>query len=185
LRALSAVAFGRGPGAFTGVRLAASVTQGLAFGAGLPVVPISDLRALAQRVLDDEPAADRVLVCNDARMHEVYSGTFERGAAGHAVAVGAECVGKPELVPLPPQWSASGGAALFAAGTGFAAYPQLRAVAAVRGIREGLWPRAAEIARLAAPEVEAGRVFTAAEALPVYLRDNVAQVPKGTSKSLI
>jgi tRNA threonylcarbamoyladenosine biosynthesis protein TsaB len=186
LRALSAVAFGRGPGAFTGVRLAASVTQGLAFGAGLPVVPISDLRALAQRVLDDEPAADRVLVCNDARMHEVYSGTFERGAAGRAVAVGAECVGKPELVPLPPQWSAPSGAALFAAGTGFAAYPQLRAVAAaVRGIREGLWPRAAEIARLAAPEVEAGRVFTAAEALPVYLRDNVAQVPKGTSKSLI
>ena len=109
LRALSAIAFGRGPGAFTGVRLAASVTQGLAFGAGLPVVPISDLRALAQRVLDDEPAADRVLVCNDARMQEVYSGTFERGAAGRAVAVGAECVGKPELVPLPPQWSAPAG----------------------------------------------------------------------------
>jgi tRNA threonylcarbamoyladenosine biosynthesis protein TsaB len=183
LRALSAVAFGRGPGAFTGVRLAASVTQGLAFGAGLPVVPISDLRALAQRVFDDEPAADRVLICNDARMHEIYSGTFERGAAGRAVAVGEERVGKPELVPLPPQWSAPGGAALFAAGSGFAAYPQLRVAlaAVVRGIREGLWPRAAEIARLAAPEVEAGRVFTAAEALPVYLRDNVAQLPERTS----
>jgi tRNA threonylcarbamoyladenosine biosynthesis protein TsaB len=97
--------------------------------------------------------------------------------------VGEERVGKPELVPLPLQWSAPGGAALFAAGSGFAAYPQLRgAVAAVvRGIREGLWPRAAEIARLAAPEVEAGRVFTAAEALPVYLRDNVAQLPERPS----
>jgi tRNA threonylcarbamoyladenosine biosynthesis protein TsaB len=181
LRALSAVAFGCGPGAFTGVRLAASVTQGLAFGADLPVVPISDLRALAQRVLDDESLAERVLVCNDARMHEVYSGSFARGAAGLAVAVDEERLSRPDAVPLPKHWSGASGSALFAAGSGFAAYPELRAAvgSVVRDIREGLWPRAAEIARLAVSEVEAGRALTAAEALPVYLRDNVAQLPAG------
>lgn len=186
LHALTAVAFGRGPGAFTGVRLAASVTQGLAFGAGLPVVPVSDLRALAQRVLDDEPSAARVLVCNDARMHEVYCGCFDRGAAGCATAADKERVVKPRGVALPAHWLAPPQLPVLAAGSGFAAYPELRTALAgqVAGFREGLWPRAAEIARLAVAEVEAGRLLGPEGAVPVYLRDDVAQLPRPV-KSLI
>ena len=94
---LTAIAFGRGPGSFTGVRLAASVTQGLAFGAGVPVVPVSDLRAVAQRVAH----AIHVLVCNDARMQEVYWGCFERGPDGLMQPIGDERVSKPSEVQLP------------------------------------------------------------------------------------
>jgi len=182
LGALSAIAFGRGPGSFTGVRLAASVAQGLAFGAGLPVVPISDLRALAQRVMGLDAAVTRVLVCNDARMHEVYWGCFERAAAG-AVAAAAqeEQVGRPATVALPASWSKTPGA-VHASGSGFAAYPELRSALAgcLDRVHDGLLPRAAEIARLAVPEVASGRVLPAEQALPVYLRDDVAHAPAGS-----
>lgn len=174
LVSLNAIAFGRGPGGFTGVRLAASVTQGLAFGAGVPVIPISDLQALAQRVLDEDPGSSRVLICTDARMQEVYSGSFARGEEGRAVPASPERVGKPAAVQLPQAWHPGSG--VVGAGSGFAAYPELGAQ--VSRVREGLWPRAAEIAQLAAAEAAAGRLLGAEEAIPVYLRDDVAQVPR-------
>lgn len=189
LHALNAIAFGRGPGAFTGVRLAASVTQGLAFGAAVPVVPISDLRALAQRALAEDAALERVLVCMDARMHEVYCGAFERSAEGVAVAVSEERVLAPQAVRLPPSWQslrAAAPAKVLGAGSGFAAYPQLRALLDGRtgAIRSELWPRAAEIVRLALLEVQAARVLKPEEAIPLYLRDDVAQPPRSAPKSL-
>src|SRR5690242_17056524 len=166
LRDLEAIAFGRGPGAFTGVRLAASITQGLALGAGLPVVPVSDLRALAQRVFTASPQARAVLVCNDARMQEVYWGAFERGPDGFALAVGDERVGPAAAVALPSSWE---GARVLGAGSGFAAYPELEARLTALGgtVRADLLPRAEEIARLAADEVRAGRQLGAEEAVPV------------------
>ena len=179
---LSAIAFGRGPGSFTGVRLAASVTQGLAFGAGLAVVPISDLRALAQQVMELDAAVRRVLVCNDARMHEVYWGCFERAVpGGFAAAVQDEQVGKPAAVTLPASWSGTH-RAVHAAGSGFAAYPELRSALAahLERVHDGLLPRAAEIARLAGPEVASGHVLPAEQALPVYLRDDVAHATGGS-----
>ena len=182
LSVLSAIAFGRGPGSFTGVRLAASVTQGLAFGAGLPVVPISDLRALAQRVLELDAGVTRVLVCNDARMHEVYWGCFERlEPEGFAAAAQEEQVSKPAAVTLPASWSGAH-RAVHAAGSGFAAYPELRSALAghLDRVHDGLLPRAAEIARLAAREVACGRVLPAEQALPVYLRDDVAHATGGS-----
>ncbi|MBV8342081.1 MAG: tRNA (adenosine(37)-N6)-threonylcarbamoyltransferase complex dimerization subunit type 1 TsaB, partial [Gammaproteobacteria bacterium] len=141
LGALDAIAFGRGPGAFTGVRLAASVTQGLAFAAGLGVVPVSNLRALAQRALTGAPgeggeSAALVLACTDARMREVYWGCYER-AGELAVPVGEERVGDPGAVTLPAAWGSNdrpgpgpapaAGGGMQGVGSGFSAYPQLRA----------------------------------------------------------
>jgi tRNA threonylcarbamoyladenosine biosynthesis protein TsaB len=178
---LEAIAFGRGPGGFTGVRLAASVTQGLAFGASRGVVPVSDLRALAQRALADTGAA-RVLVCADARMRQVYWACFERDAAGFAQAVGPERVDVPEAVELPLHWTDVQAAAPAAsgAGSGFASYPQLaNALGAHLGsISAELLPRALEIAQLARSEVLAGRILPPDQALPVYVRDEVTQVPQ-------
>ena len=198
LQTLDAIAFGRGPGGFTGVRLAASVTQGLAFGVGLGVVPVSNLQALAQRLLAAEGAIERVLVCTDARMREVYWGCFER-RDGLAATVGAERLSAPGSVRLPEDWVcnalAHGGTAaasspqvatthrvgspspagLMAAGRGFAAYPELAAAMAplLQGIRDDLLTRASEVAVLAAADVVAGRIFPAEQALPTYLRNDV------------
>lgn len=174
LEALDAIAFGRGPGSFTGVRLAASITQGLAFGAGLGVIPVSDLCALAQRAFDEDGRVLQALVCNDARMQEVYWACFERGDDGLARERSPERVGSPGSVRLPPAWSGVAGL-----GRGFAVYPVLRALEAVV-VREGwdrLLPRAAEVARLAAAELAAGRLLTPEAAVPVYLRDDVARPP--------
>ena len=172
---LSAIAFGRGPGSFTGVRLAVSVTQGLAQGAGLPVVPVSDLRAVAQRAFELPAAPRRVLVCNDARMHEVYWACFERAPDGFAVAASEERVGSPAAVRLPAQWQAMSG--VLGAGSGFSAYPELAAALSGRltAVSDPLLPRATEIARLAVAEVVNGRVLPPEQALPVYLRDDVAR----------
>ena len=175
LRALDAIAFGRGPGSFTGVRLAASVTQGLAFGADLGVVPVSDLRAVAQgsQAASGQASVLPTLVCNDARMQEVYWSCFVPGPDGLMQAVGPERVGKPGTVSLPTEWRGP----VFGAGRGFASYPQLRAGlgAVLAGWDEHILPWARDIAALAVPEVRAGRLVPPEQALPTYLRDDVAQ----------
>ena len=177
LGTLDAIAFGRGPGAFTGVRLAATVAQGLAFGAGRPVVPVSDLRALAQRALDEDRALARVLVCTDARMREVYWGCFERSSDTFVGPCREERVSAPADVRLPSAWGPAGQGAgrLAGVGSGFAAYPELCGKFPFDVVMQGLLPRAAEIVQLAVPEVAAGRVFPPEQALPVYLRDDVAR----------
>lgn len=172
LHGLDAIAFGRGPGSFTGVRLAASVTQGLAFGAGVGVIAISDLRALAQRVFQEDGSVTRALVCNDARMQEIYWGCFERGSDGLAHAWGSERVSPPASIELPSGWSHVAGL-----GRGFAAYPALSALPGVmvHGAWDSLLPRAAEVARLAVPELLAGRLLAPEAAVPTYVRDDVAR----------
>jgi len=173
LSRLDCIAFGRGPGGFTGVRLAASVTQGLAYGAGLPVVPVSDLLAVAQQALDRAPAAASVLVCNDARMQEVYWACATRGPHGLALAAGPEQVGPPDTVKLPTELPGP----VLGAGRGFAVWPSIpeRLGRDLSGIDAELLPRAREIVRLAVPEWLAGQAVAAEQALPVYLRNDVAK----------
>lgn len=170
---LDALAFGRGPGAFTGLRIAAGMVQGLALGADLPVVPVSNLAALAARCLR-RCRGKRVLVVNDARMGEVYWAGFAGCAdRGPPVAVAAEQLSSPAWLgeqPLRGDWQP--------AGNGWAAYPDALAVLARRlpPVREQ-HPHAEDIARLAAVACAEGAVVAADQALPVYIRDQVVQRP--------
>ncbi len=164
---LDAIAFGRGPGGFTGLRIAAGVAQGLAAGARLPVVPVSNLAAIAAAAAR-ETGALRILACLDARMGEVYWAAFAWDA-GTLRAETEERLSKPNgvLPPEPGTWRG--------AGSGFAAYPEIadRLGQRLVGVDGGLLPHAADIARLAALEFSAGRGLPAARALPVYLRNDV------------
>ncbi|MEO8019233.1 MAG: tRNA (adenosine(37)-N6)-threonylcarbamoyltransferase complex dimerization subunit type 1 TsaB [Pseudomonadota bacterium] len=171
LTSLDAIAFGRGPGGFTGVRLAASVAQGLAFGAEVGVVPISDLAAVAQRVVQLDPAVRRVLVANDARMREVYWAHFS--VEGAVTASGAESVSAAAQVLLP----VDGARPWAAAGRGLRAWPALaeRCQLAGASLHVDLLPRASEVLALARPAVAARQMLDPAAALPVYVRDRVAE----------
>lgn len=165
LRQLDGLAYGRGPGAFTGVRIAVGVAQGLAYGAQLPTVGISNLAAVAQQFAD---RGARILVCMDARMNEVYWGRFEATADGLVAATTTERVDRPEAVD-------AGDATVFV-GTGFGAYPQLAAGRPPVAVHGAVLPHARDIARLAVPELRAGRGQPADRAQPVYLRDQIATV---------
>jgi tRNA threonylcarbamoyladenosine biosynthesis protein TsaB len=169
LRELDGIAFGRGPGAFTGLRIAAGVAQGLALGAGLAVAPVSSLAAVAEQV----PAQpdECVIACNDARMGEVYWGIFRREADGAMSLLAAERVTTPERVGEGTTEIAHAG------GNALARYPQLRERLATLGLQvhDGLYPRADSVARLGVLEFAAGRTVKAEEALPVYVRDEVVR----------
>jgi tRNA threonylcarbamoyladenosine biosynthesis protein TsaB len=178
LAGLDAIAFGRGPGAFTGLRLAAAVAQGLGFASGRPLIGISDLRALAAQALCGATAT-RVLVCQDARMEEVYWACFEAsGTPAIPRLLGAEQVSSPRAVQLPPPWVGGSEGGVCAAGSGFEVYPTLceRWSALVTQWLPALRPRAEDIARLAAADgIECA--VAPEQALPVYLRDQVTAAP--------
>jgi len=167
LRDLDAIAFGRGPGGFTGLRIAAGLAQGLASGCGRPVLPVSNLAAVAAAAARHAGAV-RVLACMDARMGQVYWAAFDCSGAAPA-AIGPEHLAAPAAITLPA------GDAWFGAGHGFAAYPEIaaRLGPALAGVDPGVLPRAQDIARIAAVELQAGRALPAARGLPVYLRDDV------------
>lgn len=165
LNDLDALAFGRGPGAFTGVRIAVGVVQGLALGAGLPVIPVSNLAAVAQQ--QARPGA-RVLVCMDARMNEVYWAIFAIDQQGLAIPIADERVSAPEQVVVEAVELS------MAVGTGFAAYPSLAQRFAALPMDAQRLPRAADIASLAQRAWLRGETVAPEQALPVYLRDRVA-----------
>ena len=166
-RDLDAVAFGRGPGGFTGLRIAAGMAQGLAAGAGKPVVPVSNLAAVAAGAARAN-GSTRILVCMDARMGQVYWAAFDCSGARPS-ALTREHLSDPGGVELPA------GEATFGAGHGFSAHPALAARLRVRltGMDDAALPRAVDIARIGAVDFAAGRGVAAAQGLPVYLRDDV------------
>jgi tRNA threonylcarbamoyladenosine biosynthesis protein TsaB len=162
LRSLDAVAFGAGPGSFTGLRIACGIAQGVAFARGIPAIGIPTLEALAE-----ECGAPRVVACLDARMGEVYYSALERndGKPGNrwTEVIPALCAA-PGAVQKPP------GDGWVGCGNGFGVYGSLGFAKVIADIH----PSAVSVARLAAPRLAAGEGVDAALALPVYVRDKVA-----------
>jgi tRNA threonylcarbamoyladenosine biosynthesis protein TsaB len=162
---LDCIAFGAGPGSFTGLRIACGVAQGIAFGINVPVVGVSTLLALAEA-----SQADHVVCCLDARMGEVYHAAYEkRGGDWHVVHEPGLC--KPDAVPELPAGAWAG------CGSGFTVYrAALERGYAGRLVRviDGLAPHAREIAVLAAAEFGRGGAVSAEYAAPLYVRNKVA-----------
>ncbi|PYB89514.1 MULTISPECIES: tRNA (adenosine(37)-N6)-threonylcarbamoyltransferase complex dimerization subunit type 1 TsaB [Pseudomonas] len=170
LGTVDAIAFGRGPGAFTGVRIAIGVVQGLAFALERPVLPVSNLAALAQGALRQQ-GAQQVAAAIDARMDEVYWGCYQ-AVAGEMRLQGAEAVLPPECVALP----AGAHGPWFGAGTGWG-YAERLAVTADASDPSAL-PSALDVLSLARFAWARGEAIAAEQAQPIYLRDNVATPKK-------
>lgn len=172
LKQLDAIAFSRGPGSFTSLRIGAGVVQGLAFGANLPVIPVSSLAVLAQGV--DAP---KVLAAFDARMNQVYWGAFARNEKGLVELQGQEIVIAPAVVPMPE------GSGWIGAGSGWDQYAAVLTVhlgSHMSESRKQVSPKARHVAELGLGLFKAGQTVSAEQALPVYVRDEVAAKMKSS-----
>jgi tRNA threonylcarbamoyladenosine biosynthesis protein TsaB len=166
VRDLDCIAFGAGPGSFTGLRIACGVVQGLAFGAELPVVGVSTLVALAEAA-----QAARAVCCLDARMGQVYHAAYERAGDRWITVHPPDLCAPAAAPPLPGDSSWTG------CGSGFKAYGETlarRYAGRLSAIVPDAYPHARHIARLAVREFEQGRALAAEKAVPVYIRDKVA-----------
>jgi tRNA threonylcarbamoyladenosine biosynthesis protein TsaB len=180
---LDAIAFGRGPGSFMGLRIAAGVVQGIAFAHDIPVIPISTLQTIAQRAYE-ESGNDHILVAIDARMDEVYWGAYylsEAAATGVKWLIdGEEKVISPDLIKLPEMLTEKN-KSWVGAGTGWGSYAD-RLLAAddfsLQSMLVDCLPSAEVMVKLAVNEFRAGNMVSAAQAIPVYLRNDVAKKPK-------
>jgi len=175
---LDAIAFGRGPGSFMGLRIAAGVVQGIAFAHDIPVIPVSSLKAIAQRAYD-ESNVSQVLVAIDARMDEVYWAAYKIKNQSWSLE-GEEQVISPDKINLSDILE-QGEKAWVAAGTGWGSYAD-RLLAdsqfELHSVLPDCFPSAEGIVKLAVEEFKAGNTVLAAEAIPVYLRNDVAKKPK-------
>jgi tRNA threonylcarbamoyladenosine biosynthesis protein TsaB len=162
LAQLDAIAFGRGPGSFTGLRTAAAVAQGLGFGAGVPVLAIDTLLAVAEEAHGCS-GAERIVALLDARMDEVYFAAYER-QQGRWLTRQAPALGRPEDVAVPPGWAMAGNALDLHAARLPAGAPRIPAL-----------PTARALLRLAPQALADGAGHDPAQALPLYIRDKVAQ----------
>lgn len=167
LKQCDAIAFGAGPGSFTGVRTACGIAQGLAFGASLPVVPVVTLEAMAL-ACHLQTGATEILAVLDARMGEVYWAQYRYDG-------GLKVVAEPALCPPGDVAPVAVDGPLAACGNGFSAYPEAFAGRAyAEGALAAILPHAREIARLGSSALAAGTAVAAAQAQPIYLRNKVA-----------
>jgi tRNA threonylcarbamoyladenosine biosynthesis protein TsaB len=169
LQQLDAIAYGRGPGSFTGLRICLGLVQGLAYGADLPVVPISSLQGLAQTALDANivEASQAVVASIDARMNEIYWGAY-KAEEGLMIPICAEQLSAPEAFVAPEQ------VIEFAAvGSGWQ-YASRINTDKISAIDDQLLPKASSIAKLAIKAFNLGEYCSADEAQPTYIRDQVA-----------
>lgn len=168
---LDAIVLGNGPGSFIGMRIAASVSQGLAYGAGLKIIPVSSLAAVAAEVMDKSGAA-LVAVAQDAHLHEVYLGLYERGADDLPRAI---CDERLQDRGAVDELSIGGRNATQAAGQGWQRYPELYAANEkwLAGQSAVFYPRAEYLLRLSAR----GAAIEASDIQPAYLRHTVAEKP--------
>lgn len=178
LAELDAIVLGNGPGSFIGLRIAASVAQGLAFGAGIGIVPVSSLAAVAAEVFGTSDA-DEVVVVQDAHMNEVYLGHYRRGDGNMPVDVEPERLhGVAALGSLAENAAPE----RIAAGYGWQRYPELAALneALFTGFSDVQFPRARFLLGLGAAKLEAGGAIAPDQVTPAYLRQKVAQKPAKT-----
>ena len=178
LAELDAIVLGNGPGSFIGMRIAASVAQGLAFGAALEIAPVSSLAAVAVRVFE-EPDVREAVVAQDAHMNEVYLGLFERGEGGLPSPLLAERLQGIDVIPdLEPE-TAKG---RVAAGFGWQRYPDLLTMNRDRVERVAAvpHPRARDLLGLGEYAVRAGKTVLPQDVVPAYVRQKVAEKPSNT-----
>ncbi|MDF1583157.1 MAG: tRNA (adenosine(37)-N6)-threonylcarbamoyltransferase complex dimerization subunit type 1 TsaB [Methyloprofundus sp.] len=167
---LDAIAFGCGPGSFTGVRIATGVMQGIAYGADLPVVPVSTLAAISQACLQ-KTSYDTIFTAVDARMNEIYWAVYQRDAEGFAQLIGVEKV-QPASEVDALQLTGYG------IGSGWSAYEQVLTQhlgAQLLSFDVNYLPRSAQIALLGAVGMQRQQALPVEQAMPVYLRDKVAK----------
>ncbi len=173
---LDAIVLGNGPGSFIGMRIGASVAQGLAFGAELSIVPVSSLAAVAAQILSEHDA-NEVVVTQDAHMSEVYLGIFRRGEESLPVELVPERLhGQEPIAELE-----SGRTDRVAAGFGWQRYPELLAVNTVHfaELVDLLHPHARYLLALGAAGLRCGAAVAPQNVLPAYLRQKVAEIPGG------
>jgi len=169
--ALDAIAYSRGPGSFTSLRIGIGVVQGLAWASDRPVIPVSSLAATAQTAAGE--GMDSVLVALDARMNEVFTCTFEANGDGIMLPVSEERVCGPQDVQLVTSSETIG------IGIGFDRYGVLDKLSEqLTGIRPDIWPKASSVLTLATDWLLGHDALPAEMAQPVYLRDNVAKKKK-------
>ena len=171
MKQLDALAFGCGPGSFTGVRIATGVIQGIGFAADLPVVPVSTLASIAQVVFEDH-AAQKVLSAIDARMGGVYWSEYLLADNGLMQLSGVEDVLTPDVTPIVEgdDWVAAG-----SGWKGHAEILQPRFEKNIQHLYDNILPQSRTIAKLAAFAYQKGEAVEAKYAVPVYLRNNVAK----------